>query len=315
MSKYTSELRFICESLTGHQDSTGYDDVDSVIDNAIPLIFSFDFPIFDEQYRKVLETKILRHYYTREIGLETYGLWKLKLQTKLNEIMPYYNKLYETELFKYNPLYDVDMTTTNVGQRTGERTDISSGEINDSRNRKNNIDETGINADERRNTFDGTRQSDNLETNVSDSEANSNRNTENRDMYSDTPQGSLTGVDTNTYLTNFRKILGTDTASESGRSTGISNGTQKVEDKNVEATQGTNTSTNKREESATDEGSQKSNTSSIGKTNNTEDYVMRVFGKSAGANYAKLIKDFRDNLLNIDMDVIRDLADLFMLIW
>ena len=65
------------------------------------------------------------HYYTREIGFETVGLWKLKLQTKLNEIMPYYNKLYETELLKYNPLYDVDMTTTNVGQKTGESVNIN----------------------------------------------------------------------------------------------------------------------------------------------------------------------------------------------
>ena len=110
MSKYTTEVRFICESITGHEDSVGFDDVDSVISDALPLIFDFEFPIFDEAYRSVLETKILRHYYTREIGLETYGLWKLKLQTKLNEIMPYYNKLYETELFKYNPLYDVPIT-------------------------------------------------------------------------------------------------------------------------------------------------------------------------------------------------------------
>ena len=146
MSKYTTEVRFICESLTGHDDSTGYDDIDSIIQDAIPLIFSFDFPIFDEEYRNVLCTKILRHYYTREIGLETYGLWKLKLQTKLNEIMPYYNKLYESELYKYNPLHDVDMTTTNVGQKTGERTDVQN--------------------DDRTNTFSGSRTSENEQTNV-----------------------------------------------------------------------------------------------------------------------------------------------------
>ena len=65
MSKYTTEVRFLCESLTGHTDSVGYDDIDSVIEDALPIIFSFDFPIFDEEYRTVLETKIIRHYYTR----------------------------------------------------------------------------------------------------------------------------------------------------------------------------------------------------------------------------------------------------------
>lgn len=275
MSKYTTEVRFICESLTGHDDSTGYDDIDSIIQDAIPLIFSFDFPIFDEEYRNVLCTKILRHYYTREIGLETYGLWKLKLQTKLNEIMPYYNKLYETELYKYNPLHDVDMTTTNVGQKTGERTDVQN--------------------DDRTNTFSGSRTSENEQTNVASNENVRNSDSQDRDMYSDTPQGSLTGVDTNSYLTNFRKILGTNNTTDKGNATDVSNGKQTTSDQNSESTKGTNTS--------------------IGKTNNTEDYVMHVFGKSAGANYAKMIKDFRDNLLNIDMDIIRDLGELFMLLW
>lgn len=315
MSKYTTEVRFLCESLTGHDESEDYSSIDEIIEDALPIIFSFDFPIFDEQYRSVLETKILRHYYTREIGCETYGLWKLRLQTKLNEIMPYYNKLYESELLKYNPLYDVDMTTTNVGQRTGERTDINSGEITDNRSRTNNANEKNVNTDERANSFNGTRQSENQETNVNSSQSIGTRDTENRDMYSDTPQGQLTGVDTNTYLTNFRKILGDDDTTEKGNSTGITNGKQKIEDENTETSHGSNVSTNNREETATDTGSQKTNSSAIGKSKNTEDYVMHVFGKSAGANYAKMIKDFRDNLLNIDMDIIRDLADLFMLIW
>ena len=275
MSKYTTEVRFICESLTGHDDSTGYDDIDSIIQDAIPLIFSFDFPIFDEEYRNVLCTKILRHYYTREIGLETYGLWKLKLQTKLNEIMPYYNKLYESELYKYNPLHDVDMTTTNVGQKTGERTDVQN--------------------DDRTNTFSGSRTSENEQTNVASNENTRNSDSQDRDMYSDTPQGTLTGVDTNTYLTNFRKILGTNNTTDKGNATDIAQGKQTTSDQNTESSTGRNTS--------------------IGKTNNTEDYVMHVVGKSAGANYAKMIKDFRDNLLNIDMDIIRDLGELFMLLW
>lgn len=275
MSKYTTEVRFICESLTGHDDSTGYDDIDSIIQDAIPLIFSFDFPIFDEEYRNVLCTKILRHYYTREIGLETYGLWKLKLQTKLNEIMPYYNKLYESELYKYNPLYDVDMTTTNVGQKTGERTDVQN--------------------DDRTNTFSGSRTSVNEQTNVASNENTRNTDSQDRDMYSDTPQGGLTGVDTNTYLTNFRKILGTNNTTDKGNATDVSNGKQTTSDQNSESSRGTSTT--------------------LGKTNNTEDYVMHVVGKSAGANYAKMIKDFRDNLLNIDMDIIRDLGELFMLLW
>ena len=78
MSKYTTEVRFICETESGLTESVGYKDIDTVLDNSVDKIFDFDFPIFDENYRGVLERKILLHFYTREIGFETVGLWKLK---------------------------------------------------------------------------------------------------------------------------------------------------------------------------------------------------------------------------------------------
>lgn len=315
MSKYTTEVRFICESLAGHTDSVGFDDVESVIEDALPYIFSFDFPIFDEEYREVLETKILRHYYTREIGLETYGLWKLKLQTKLNEIMPYYNKLYESELLKYNPLYDVDMTTTNVGQKTGERTDVSTGEESNERDSNNSVSETRVNDDSRTNTFSGTRSTENNDTNVSSTSSQGGSTNTNQDYYSDTPQGAITNVENGTYLTNYRKVADAGTNSSATDSSDVAHGTQNIEDSNTESSVGNNTTVNQRDESATGNDSKKSSSTIVGNSRNTEDYVMHVFGKSAGANYAKMIKDFRDNLLNIDMDIIRDLADLFMLIW
>ena len=119
MSKYTTEVRFICESITGETESNGYKSVNEIIEKAVPLIFDFDFPIFDENYRNVLCTKIIKHYYTREIGEETYGLWKLRLDKAMNEIMPYYNQLYLSELIKFNPLYDVDLTTDHTLKRDG----------------------------------------------------------------------------------------------------------------------------------------------------------------------------------------------------
>ena len=66
-----------------------------------------DYPIFDENYRATLNDKIIKHYYFREIGLETPGLFKFYLNQKLAEIMPYYNKLYKSELIEFNPLYNV----------------------------------------------------------------------------------------------------------------------------------------------------------------------------------------------------------------
>jgi len=291
MSKYTTELRFICETEAGKTESVGLSKVDEVITAALPKIFDFDFPIFDENYRVPLETKIIRHYYTREIGLETYGLWKLKLQTKLNEIMPYYNKLYESELYTYNPLYDVDMTTTHVGQKTGENTNVDS-RISEKTNSGNT-------------TSNGTNNVENKgsETNTGRSKNSATRNYQRDDAYSDTPQGTLNNVKNLNYLTNARNIVDTEMTNENGETTGAS------------ASENTQVETNQQTVNSSGTETDKNEGSMVGKSKSTEDYVLHVMGKSAGANYARMIKEFRDNLLNIDMDVIRDLGELFMMIW
>ena len=153
MSKYTTELRFICETSAGYEESQGYDKVEDIIQAAIPIIFNFDFPIFDENYRNVLCTKIIKHYYTREISEETLGLWRLRLNAKMNEIMPYYNKLYEAWSGEFNPLFDTDITTNHQLDRNNQQSGDSTV----------------------------------------------------YDLYSDTPQGALTGVDNENYLTSANK--------------------------------------------------------------------------------------------------------------
>ena len=51
MSKYTTEVRFICENSAGLSESEGADNVDSILDKCWNKVFNFDFPIFDENYR------------------------------------------------------------------------------------------------------------------------------------------------------------------------------------------------------------------------------------------------------------------------
>lgn len=163
MSRYTTELRFICERFAGLEHSTGYMNISQVLENCWDKIFDFDFPIFDESYRKVLCIKILRHFYTREIGMETYGLWKLRLEDRMNVIMPYYNKLYSVWQQEFNPLNEVDLT------------------------RKHILDKN--------------------ETTTGDGQTETQAENTNRDLYSDTPQGSLQNVENETYLTSARKNI------------------------------------------------------------------------------------------------------------
>lgn len=244
MSKYTTEVRYICEEAAGLQDSVGYSNIESVITTAAPLIFDFDFPIFDEAYRLPLEKTILRHYYTREIGEETVGLWKLRLWDRLSLIMPYYNKLYYSETLQFNPLYDVDYTRTSTtdlsgqtsqsdlettaGQNTSQTSTTNdnnesttsarglqhegqtSGSSNTSEQRTQTDTHTGTEANTNDATVTGTKsQTDMHSATASGSSENTNYN-----LFSDTPQGALTNVNNEAYLTDARKI--TDSGSTSG---------------------------------------------------------------------------------------------------
>lgn len=120
MSKYTTQVRFICETFAGYDESKGYKSIEEILDKSWKEIFDFDFPIFDEEYRGILCKNILRHYYTREIGEETVGLWKLRLSSKLKIIMPYYNKLYLAWNEVENPFTDTNLVREHVLKHQGE---------------------------------------------------------------------------------------------------------------------------------------------------------------------------------------------------
>lgn len=216
MSKYTTEVRFICENSAGLSESEGADNVDSILDKCWNKVFNFDFPIFDENYRQVLCRKILKHYYTREIAHETVGRWKLALNAKLNEIMPYYNQLYKSELLEFNPFYDVDLTRSREGSGTSNKT-------------SNNTE-----------TNSGTSK------NVSSGSSTNNTDTLNR--FSDTPQNSMDtqGIADSVPLTTVTKVNedntttneSTDTLTRNDTKTG--NGTENINntDKYIETVKG-----------------------------------------------------------------------------
>ena len=120
----------------------------------------------------------------------------------MNEIMPYYNQLYNSQLLQFNPLYDTDLTRDHNKQFAG------SSEVDDSVNHMGNSSGTNQYA------ANGT----------------------NWRLYSDTPQGGIEGiegtggenatvnhsqagvavigtVESNTYLTDATKVTNADTAS------------------------------------------------------------------------------------------------------
>lgn len=299
VSKYTTEVRYICEHFSGLSESVGYNDVEQVIKNCLPKVFDFNFPIFDESYRSVLETKILRHYYTREIGLETVGLWKLKLNTKLNEIMPFYNQLYKSELIEFNPLYDVELTRERKIEGTGTK-DTENGESRDgeshsenSQSNTNSVTENGVDNGTVNVTADGTQ--------------NQNTSGSGINMYSDTPQGAITDLQAGKYLTNATVNSTSNTfAGASHDSTSQTNENTRNNETN---TDGSTDSSNDGDYSSSVDGY--SNTT----LSNTEDYLEHVIGSNGGESFSKRLNEYRSTFINIDMMVIDELEELFFGLW
>lgn len=284
MSKFTTEVRFICETSAGLDTSVGYMSVNDILEKCYKKVFDFDFPIFDEDYRPVLLKKILKHYYTREIGEETVGLWKLRLDARLNEIMPYYNKLYESELIDFDPMKDTDYWIT--GNSKGNETNNLIGKVT----RDDVVTDTGKRQSDS-NSKDGGKDTFHTE------DANKN---DHWDYYSDTPQGTVQNLKDLTYLTNARHITddGSGSTSDSTSNYGRTNETKATTDTtNKSVLDGETNTDNKRT------------------INTTEDYLRHVSGKFQGKSYSQLLQEYRDTLLNIDVMIINELSDLFFGLW
>lgn len=152
------------------------------IKNLINNDFDFglkDYPIWNESYRNTLNQKILNHYYENEIGFETASLFKFYLNNKLNEIMPYYNNLYNAE----------EQALTNI---------LGNIDLYEESNRQNNndVNTTSNSKSDSKNLFQDTPQgkinfakledqqwATNYTNNVNDIDDNSTSHGENEENY------------------------------------------------------------------------------------------------------------------------------------
>ena len=83
--------------------------IQEMIENNVN-IFDFDYPIFREEYRKTFEENFINYFFDDEIAHETIALFKHRLKVKLRLIMPYYNKIFETQEMEQRILDNYDVT-------------------------------------------------------------------------------------------------------------------------------------------------------------------------------------------------------------
>ena len=172
----------------------------------------------------------------------------LDFKQKLNEIMPYYNELYKIQ----KKLIDENLLLNNV-----------------------NITEELRGSNTRNDTNNTTTNSS------SNSNSINNGTSNNKNLFQDTPQGTIsnTEIDNQTWATNLTLDKNTtsntinDTSSNSGTSNNILN------------------------------------------SNGTNEYIKSIIGNNGGKFNIDLLNDIKNNLMNIDLMIINDLNELFMQIF
>ena len=187
MSKYTTMVKDLVRDYSVSIDN-GLTDIDTKLDKAREYIFDFNYPVIDEATKKRIEIAILKHYYMREIAFESVGIWKIKLNDRLNLIMPRYNALYNKQ--------DLNLSTYVNGyvNESGETHGNSNTDVNNKDWQTTSDTPQGILTDLK----EGKYSSMAVYTENNDNTANNNTSNYNR------MQESLNGI---TYAEAFRNYF------------------------------------------------------------------------------------------------------------
>lgn len=233
MAKYTIELRRVCDIYTREEVENWFKDY-NIEDYLLPdqLESVQNSTIWSKDK---LATKIVNHYFMREIGFETPALFKHYAKVTMQEIMESKLPLIYTTTLQYDPLINVDYTETFKRNATGETSSQNEGNSN----------------------------------------SNSSNSANGLNINSDTPQGQI----------DKQSILNGSYA----------------------------TSTNASETSSNIKDSTTTKSSGTGNSSTEEEYTRNFKGNQGiSATYQAMIKQFRENIVSIDADIIRELNTLFM---
>lgn len=281
MAKYTEQIAEIVDFYARENPKATYQ---QKIDLAKKKIFDFDYPIFDEAYRGIFEDHFIKNFYMYEIGQETYGQFKMRLEIWLLTNMPYFNKLFESELIEFDPLENTSVKT--------EYTKVTDTD----KDRTQGVKETeGVTTHTA-----GSGSSEGTETGHTDTEG-TNQSFQ-RKLDDETPQDRLgitandgTGLINHASMINEERKTGSETGTADSRSTA-------------------NSSYENTEDGSSD--SERQNDLNEKQTiNNVEDYIQHRSGKIGVTNYADMLMKYRNTFMRIEVRIFAEMRELFMLIY
>lgn len=365
MSRYTMTLAELMERYSPGSDPFSLMDIGKMAKDAEPFLFPVPYPIWDEDYRNVLNTKIITHYLYREIGFDTPARFIFELCNKLNEVMPYYNQLYKLQLDGLQSLIDMDLYEEYMGEgvthdvksdtqsqehktegdRETHESDDGTSYSYTTYGKQNSVEETGTDTTTKDYGKIDTTTYHNVQdtatynsSNVVDYDSQDKKTGQDVNRFSNTPQGALTGILQDRYLTTATvddidettARTGSDTTSHKGTDTSTRTGSEDTSQTGKD----TDTTDYDKRTTSQDSGQDKTDNGSNNTATTTEEYLDKklstisgntdasgtksdsylkhTWGRTGAKDIVEEVMQLRDAIINIDMMIINDLNDLFM---
>lgn len=248
-----------------------------LVENGVDL-WNFEYPSYYEgELKKAFEQKVIDHYYFRQIGQETVGRFLHMFRTRVRELMPFYIDLYRSVEIMHNlenPFDNVDIVETFMQESTGSTAGETSGSMTGSTSGESTHSTTGTSSDTETKNEDKTTSEDKLR------------------KFSNTPQNSVSNLDN--FMTEATVEQNTLTDSVTG-----SGSVQKEISENSSA-------------SSTSESSETSSATSSQETSGTVKHTLTRKGNQGVNTFAHDIIEFRKSIINVDLQFINELNDLFL---
>ena len=261
-------------------------EIRQMVDEPLIGLFTFDYDFYgdDKESKKEFERLFTEYYYFREIGFETPERFKLKLQAKLNVIMPYYRQLALTEWDKLRTVEEM-MTSKNLKETT-EHIQSVTGE--------NETESQGSSSSHQSDSMNQTSTSSG--TNTTSSNGTSSSSSSSHEKQSSLADGVAQASLSDGYLT----AVGESSNNTSGESSNSTDITINSNDKSNT----TNNSQGTAEQSGKTTGSNKQEL--------TESTTFTSIGDIGIQTPAYAITEWRKVLININQMIIEECNDLFM---
>lgn len=214
LSKYTTTIKDICESFISSQELWSMDlSVQRTIDKTQDKFFDFDFPFYSKDIKDLytFKTYFLLRYWNNYIGFETLGMWKTAFLSRMNELTPYYEKLYDA-IQHDNPFTNTNITITETEKgsekTTTNLTDAGESEVKNNQNYQN-IDsdnpQVTVATEDYASTMSRGETINNTTTNAKNNHVGNDNKDSKRDR--ETKEGGLRGKSTSEAIAEYREQI------------------------------------------------------------------------------------------------------------